>query len=125
MRKRIVYIAGTYRAGTGAGVRANIARAADIFAELLRKGFVAIFPHTMTAEFDYLYPDISDQCYLDTDIELLKLCDAVVLTPGWEISKGTEAEIREAKNAGIPVFEKIGDMVGHFERFVEDPFGDQ
>jgi nucleoside 2-deoxyribosyltransferase len=111
---RAIYIAGPYRAKTGDAVRQNIREARLIMAELLRRGYAALCPHTMTEAMEYLHPDIPDQAYLDSDLVLMRRCDAVVLTPGWERSSGTAAEIREAKAAGIPVFETIANMEGHF-----------
>ncbi|KKL48709.1 hypothetical protein LCGC14_2322790 [marine sediment metagenome] len=37
----------------------------------------------------------------------LEACDAVVLTPNWQKSTGTLAEIEHAKKIGIPVFESL------------------
>ena len=40
----------------------------------------------------------------------LKMCDAVLLMPGWERSKGTLAEIEEAKRRKIPIYDTINDL---------------
>jgi len=40
----------------------------------------------------------------------LEACDAVVLTPGWKKSSGTIAEIRFAKDRGIPVFKSLDEL---------------
>ena len=101
---KTLYIAGPYRAATGAQIRENIRRASDAFAEVLRAGFAAVCPHTMTAEFDYLHPDIADDVYLQMDLELLRRCDAVLLLPGSEKSSGARAEVAFANENCIPVF---------------------
>jgi len=41
----------------------------------------------------------------------LEVCDAVVLTPGWQKSKGTLAEIKRAEELGIPVFESLDELI--------------
>ena len=41
----------------------------------------------------------------------LEVCDALVLTPGWQRSKGTLAEIKFAEEHGIPVFKTLNDLV--------------
>lgn len=37
----------------------------------------------------------------------LEVCEAILLTPGWQNSTGTLAEIEFAKECNIPVFESI------------------
>ena len=41
----------------------------------------------------------------------LEVCDAVLLTPGWQKSLGTIAEIEHAKKYNIPVFANLEDLV--------------
>lgn len=41
----------------------------------------------------------------------LEVCDAMVLTPGWGKSKGTLAEIKFAREKGIPVFNNLDDLM--------------
>lgn len=43
----------------------------------------------------------------------LAVCDAIVLTPGWQKSPGTLAEIKLAKELDIPVFESLDYLVRH------------
>ena len=107
---KIVYIAGPYRASTGVEVRANIQRAQDVQAQLLRLGFAPICPHTMTAQFEYLFPDIEDTAYLDSDLEFLRRSDAVLMLPGWEKSEGSCQERLEALADIIPVYFSIEEL---------------
>lgn len=41
----------------------------------------------------------------------LEICDAMILTPGWQRSKGTLAEIKFAEEHDIPVFKSLDDLV--------------
>lgn len=41
----------------------------------------------------------------------LEVCDAVVLTPGWQKSIGTLTEIKRAEKRGIPVFESLEELI--------------
>lgn len=43
----------------------------------------------------------------------LSVCDAIVLTPGWNQSPGTLAEIKYAKDLGIPVFQTLESLIEH------------
>ena len=42
----------------------------------------------------------------------LEVCDALVLTPGWQNSKGTLAEIKRAEELGIPVYKSLDALIG-------------
>jgi len=41
----------------------------------------------------------------------LEVCDAVVLTPGWQKSPGTLVEIKRAEELGIPVFKSLQALI--------------
>jgi hypothetical protein len=55
---------------------------------------------------DYEYED-----YATPNLAWLSVSDAVLLVPGWETSKGTQAEIARAKELGIPVFETLQELL--------------
>ena len=50
----------------------------------------------------------------------LEVCDAVLLTPKWQHSPGTLAEIKHAKELGIPVFETLDDLIDHVGKELKD-----
>lgn len=45
----------------------------------------------------------------------LEVCDAVMLTPGWQQSKGTLAEIKYAESLSIPVFKSLDELIKYTE----------
>jgi len=96
----ILYIAGPYRGD----VAVNITNAESVAVAVWRAGHVALCPHLNTAFWDQKY-DIDDERYLDGDLALLARCDGVVLVPGWESSRGTQAEVVFAAARGIPTWE--------------------
>lgn len=48
--------------------------------------------------------------YSENNMELLSRCDGMALVPGWETSKGTVAEIKQAEKLGIPIFYTLKDL---------------
>lgn len=99
---KLAYVAGPYRAASESAVVRNIRNAEHIAVKLWQDGYAVICPHKNTALFGGLAPD---DVWLKGDIEMMRRCDLVVLVPGWEASSGTNAEVQEAKSAGIPVYE--------------------
>jgi nucleoside 2-deoxyribosyltransferase len=101
----MVYVAGPYRADTWGEVIANVGRASDVAATLLRDGHNVICPHTMTHTFEM--HKLPDEVFLRCGIAQLVLCDAVVLVTGgkdYRLSSGTVGELLEAQRRCIPVF---------------------
>jgi len=41
----------------------------------------------------------------------LEVCDAVLLTPGWQRSPGTLTEIERAKVLGMPIFNSLEELI--------------
>ena len=103
-----VYIAGPYRAATPALVDANIKQARDAMADLLRQGHTPFCPHSMSGAFERDYADIPDEAYLEMELEWLRLCDAILMLPGWEQSSGSLAEKALAEELDLPVYYAIG-----------------
>jgi len=106
-RMKLVYVAGPYRGETEWDVERNIREAEEVAADVWKSGAVAICPHKNTAHFGGL---VADQTFLDGDIEILRRCDALIVTPNWEISAGAVKEVSFATEAMIPVFFNIKDF---------------
>ena len=103
---RLMYVAGPYRDESWGEVKRNVARAADVSAELLRYGFAVICPHTMTHTFE-MY-QLPDEAFLACGLEQVRRCDGMVLVDGgkreWWESSGTRSEVALAMERGLPVY---------------------
>jgi len=100
MKKKVVYIAGPFRAANQWEQEANIRRAEAMALEVWRLGAVALCPHLNTRYFSGALPD---EVWLDGDLELLRRCDAILMVHGWENSAGAMAEKAFARENNIPI----------------------
>lgn len=107
MNKRVVYVAGPFRAVNQWEQEQNIRRAEALALEVWRAGAVAICPHLNTANFQGALPDST---WLDGDVEILRRCDAILLTPDWERSVGASAELAFAVSFGLQVLRSIPEL---------------
>ncbi len=98
---RVAFVSGPYRSANGPdGILANIMAAREVGKALWRMGLVALVPHCNTFLMDGA---ADDSVWLAGDLELLRRCDLVVMTPGWERSSGSRAEHDEAERVGLAV----------------------
>lgn len=101
---KVIYVAGPFRGPSAWDIECNIRRAETLALEVWRLGHAALCPHTNTRFFQNAAPD---EVWLKGDLELLRRCDAVVLTNDWKRSSGARAEVQFAINQGIPVFDTL------------------
>lgn len=66
-----------------------------------------ICPHTNTR---FYQGAASDEVWLDRDLEMVKRCDGVLVTPDWERSSGARSEVEFAKGNNIPVYYSIEEL---------------
>lgn len=104
---KVIYIAGPFRGPSAWDVQQNIMRAMALALEVWRRGAVALCPHANTMFFQDAAPD---RVWLEGDLELLKRCDAVLLTDDWERSSGARAEVVFAREHGIQVLFSIDEV---------------
>jgi len=107
-----IYIAGPYRAATPEGVDANIRRARDAQAELLRRGHHPLCPHSSMAPYEREYADIPEEAYLSTGLAWLRVAHAVLMLPGWEESEGARVEHEAAQRLKLTIYYSL-DEVSH------------
>uniref|UniRef100_A0A6M3LE61 DUF4406 domain-containing protein n=1 Tax=viral metagenome TaxID=1070528 RepID=A0A6M3LE61_9ZZZZ len=102
--KTVVYVAGPFRAVPHENQWLqwqNIMRAAALAHDVWMAGGVAICPHLNTAFFE---GSMESRVWLDGDLEILRRCDAILMTEDWEESRGACAERDFALAHRIPVF---------------------
>lgn len=115
-----VYVAGAYSADNVLDVLKNIGKGEEYCADLFAMGFAPFCPwHDKSYVMFNWSMDFTVQQFYDFSIAWLKVSDAMFLVPGWEGSKGTLKEIEVAKELGIPIFNRICDLVQWKESFSE------
>lgn len=107
MYNKVIYVAGPFRGKNHFEIHQNICAAERLALLVWQYGAVALCPHLNTAHFQGALPD---EAWLDGDLELLKRCDAVLVVPFWQDSKGTCREIEFAKQHNIPVFYALTEL---------------
>jgi hypothetical protein len=99
-----VYIAGPYTQGDVAQNVRTAIRAGDAIAEA---GGTPFIPHL--SHFWHLVCPHEYEFWIAQDMEWLRSCDALVRLPG--PSAGADAESKEAKRLGMPVFGSVAACV--------------
>jgi len=99
----LVYIAGPYRADTFWEIEQNIQKAKLYAARVIKDyngEYYPVIPHSNTGHFGGLK---DEKYFLEGTMEQLKRCDAIVLIPGWDKSKGSIAEFKYALDNDMPI----------------------
>jgi hypothetical protein len=106
---KTVYVGGPFRGKNHWDIEQNVRRAEQMALGIwATKRAAALCPHTMCR---YYQGALEDEVWEIGLLELMKRCDALLLVDGWENSEGTLAEIKLAKECGIPIFESFNDCV--------------
>lgn len=106
---KLVYVAGPYRSPTEFGVVENIRRAEALALKVWQAGAACICPHKNTALFGGAL-GMPDEVWLKGDLEMIRRCDAVIVTENWTQSSGTIAEVDLAQELGLPVFVELSEL---------------
>ena len=104
MASGIVYVAGRYTGGTPAEVDGYIGQARQLMAELVRRGYTVICPHSNFAHFERILPEIPYGVWLEHCFRLINVCSAVVVHPNWVHSSGAKREVAYARGQGKAVY---------------------
>jgi len=115
---KIVYVAGPYRAKSGAHdasvyneIEENIRRAEAAAIRLWAAGFGVLCPHLNTNHFEVKCPDIPTEAYLVTDLRLLAICDIIYMLPGWQDSKGSIGERDLMERLQRPIYVNLERLI--------------
>lgn len=100
----LIYVAGPIRPLKGRTVEENCLIAKKVALELWQMGHAVICPHTNTDLVAISEKEINERMWLDGDLKILARCDALVVVPDWEGSRGTEGEVAFARERGIPIY---------------------
>lgn len=106
---KLVYVAGPFSGVDSWAVAENVRNAERVGLEVARAGFFPVIPHANTHLFDRV-SGVPDELWIEGTLELMRRCDAVVLVPGWERSKGTAGEIAEALLLKIPIYRSVDEL---------------
>lgn len=97
---KVAYIAGPY--GDASGYHAidrNIAQAREAAAWCAENGFGYYCPHLNSAHFEVITPSVPVDFWYAMDLRFITACDFMIVLPGWERSKGTQAEMKACEAA--------------------------
>ena len=106
---QFVYVAGPYSGKTHDHqsyneIDANIAQAREAAKFLAENGVPFYCPHTNAAHFEVIAPDLPIEYWYKMDNVFVDLSSAVFLVEGWQVSLGTQAEMRRARQSGKRIF---------------------
>jgi hypothetical protein len=104
---RVVYVAGKFSAPDQWQRSRNVRAAETVAFAVAEVGAMPLNPLANTANF---FGTLRDEFWYDGTLELLRRCDAVILVPGWEGSKGVAAEVKEAERLGMKVFTRVEEL---------------
>jgi hypothetical protein len=101
LKYKRVYVAGSYNSDNVIGVLNNIKRGTQVCVELMKKGYIPFCPW-LDYHF-FWFGDISLEEIQNYSKGWLEVSDCLYVLKNSENSKGTQGEIRFAKEKGIPV----------------------
>jgi len=105
----IIYVAGKYSGIDYEQIEDNILISQKYSVDIWNMGHQAFSPHLNTRHFEKICKAGYDD-YLDFDLKILRMCDALFMLPDWEQSKGATKEHAYAKQLGIPIYYKLEDI---------------
>ena len=103
-----IYIAGPYSSPNIIQGLRNIREGNKVAAKLLTMGYSPFSPF-LDHIFSF-YEDISVEQYYKYSLDFLEVCDAMLILPNSENSKGVQQEVVFATKKGIPIYYSIKDL---------------
>ena len=103
---KVSYICGPCTGANTWETERNIRRAESLAFAVAEAGAMPCTPHSITRPFHGTLL----RFWYDGTLELMRRCDALILVPGWEVSKGAGEEVAEAKRRSMPIFERVDEL---------------
>lgn len=116
---KVIYVAGPYTADTKEQKQLNLDKSEELAKSLTLFGYSCIIPHKLTAFWDYdeNFIDWKESDWLNRCcFPILKKCDALILTEGWQKSSGCLKEIDFCTNNNIPIYKSIKQLLKHINK---------
>ena len=110
-----IYIAGAIQGKDLLESLNNIRKGIKLSVEVLKANFAPFSPF-IDFQYSFIEPITIDEYYAYS-MAWLEVSDALLLVPGYENSKGTQAEIKRAQELGIPVFTSLSALIEHFSNW--------
>lgn len=104
-----IYVAGKYSDSNIIEVLNNIREGIKMSAKVLKMGHVPFSPW-LDYQFQFYEPELKVEDYYNYSLTWLKCCDAMLVLPNYENSKGTLKEIEVAKENNIPIYYSLEDL---------------
>jgi len=104
---KLVYTCGPFTAATHWLIKQNVDAAEKYSLEIAKLGAMPVCPHKMTDNFHGL---LTPEFWYEATLQLMRRCDAVLLLPGWDRSKGAMEEWEEAKRLKLPMFSTVSQL---------------
>ncbi len=114
-RRHYVYIAGPYSGRDAHGqqgymvIEQNILNARKAMKELVSLGYGVFCPHTHSAHFEVITPEVGIDYWYSLDLYFLQFCHVLLRLEGH--SSGADKEEQFALDIGIPVFYTVEELV--------------
>lgn len=105
LQDQVVYLAGPLSNDIKDVQEWNVIFACNAAAGLRATGVTIISPHEMCL---HNPESLEYDGWIDHGLDLLLRCDALVLLPGWQASRGCRVEYEHAVEWDIPVYEYSG-----------------
>lgn len=112
-----VYVAGSYSASNILDVLDNMRTGMRLGTEVLLAGFSPFVPW-----FDYHFQlmlregeKLTIEHYHNYCFPWLECCQAILVVPNSENSKGTQAELAKARELNIPIFNSLDELEEYFK----------
>lgn len=115
-----VYIAGPYSAPSREGREDNFHRAVAVGAAVLAAGCHPVIPHATGILLEHI--EDSYEFWIEATLRELRTCDACVMVPNWQSSKGSVGEHADCLARGVPVFEvaQVGGLPPEFQAWARE-----